>query len=431
MERIFYFCVVFALTGFAFTSECPISCSCGEGFLQCTGLQEFVNHTEIPENVTLVVYDSCSFKEMASPLMYRNIVELRIRNSGLENIAEGIFAEMNALKTLDMQNNYLRTLSPLVFSGLTSLQYLFLSHNQLPTLPDRFFLTMPSLIHVELDENRHFFFTSSMFAGASSNLTKISFNRCDITNLTSATEALGSVIQLKELSLSGNHLSHLEPFEFSNIPQLEILYLDNCLIESVNNGSFTGLKQIWKLDLSHNSLKALPSDTFAESKSSLKAVFLNDNLFDSLDEDLLQWSSVQQLSLHNNPWNCSCSLSWIQTYKFGVNSTNATCSEPESSVGVSIFSFPFNCAEQSPSEDKSSSIVVLAIVIPIIIICLVVIGCFLFKVIQTMIGRKRHAQEKGSFRYSAVYKETVEPAAGVKQKTVTGQSYQLKQNPQV
>lgn len=422
MNQVICICFGFALVLLASASDCPSSCDCRDGLMLCTGRTSLVNHTEIPENVTSIKYESCSFKEISTPLMYTSILKLKIVNSGVENISGGVFADMNALTILDLRNNSLGSLPSSVFSGLVSLKCLFLSRNQLSTLPESIFSTMPSLIHVELDDNKPFHFASEMFFNASSSLSKISCKRCGISELTLVTEALAGVVNLNKLSLSGNSLSSLTSSALAKIPHLQILDLGNCSTRAVNDTSFAKLTQLRSLDLSHNLIDHLPSDAFVDSKSTLQVVLLNDNRLKTLDEKFLEWSSITQLRLDNNPWICDCSLIWIHGYVHDGFSKNATCVEPESVNGSSIFSYSMSC------EDKGSSIVVLAIVIPIIVICVVVIGCFVFRVIQTMVNRKRHAREKSSFRYSAVYKETVEPAAGQKSKPVTGQSYRPKQD---
>lgn len=323
MKEPIYFYVACTLVRLMLTSECPSSCRCSNGLMECRGLRDFVNHTEIPENVTSVVYDFCSFKELSSPLRYRNISELKIRSSGLESISDTAFDEMDALETLDLQNNTLVSLSPLCFSSLISLQNLSLSHNNLTTLPERFFSAFPSLIRVELDDNKNFSFTPQMFLNTSDSLMTISCQRCDISKLTLVTEALSSHVHVKELNLGGNNLGNVMPFAFSKLPQLQILGLDNCSIISTNGTSFAKLEKLHRLNLSYNSINNLPSDTFVDSKSTLQVISLNDNLLNSLEKKLLQWSRVKQLHLDNNPWNCDCNLKWIHDYKFEGFSPNA------------------------------------------------------------------------------------------------------------
>ena len=60
-----------------------------------------------------------------------------------------------------------------------------------------------------------------------------------------------------------------------------------------------------------------------------------------------------------------------------------------------------------------SSAVALGIAIPVIIICLILIAFFVFKIMQT----RRQRAGKKSVRYSEVYKDTVEttPRAGTQQ----------------
>lgn len=326
MKEAIYLYFACTLVCLMLASECPYPCRCSNGLMQCTGLHEFINHTNIPENVTSVVYDFCFFKEISSPLRYRTISELKIRSSAVESISDTAFDEMDALKMLDLQDNALGSLSLSCFSSLVSLRNLSLSRNRLTTLPEGFFSGLPSLEHVLLDDNKHFRFMPEIFLNTSDSLIAISCQRCNIGELTLVTEALSGQVHLNELSLGGNNLGSLMPFAFSKLPQLEILGLDNCSIISANSTAFAKLEKLRRLNLSSNLIENFASDTFVDSKTTLRVISLNDNRLSSLDKELLQWSIVQQLHLDNNPWNCDCNLKWIHDYrpKFNGFSPNAT-----------------------------------------------------------------------------------------------------------
>ena len=79
---------------------------------------------------------------------------------------------------------------------------------------------------------------------------------------------------------------------------------------------------------------------------------------------------------------------------------SSRCSKPDVFAGKSLFNVT---AHMACEDHASKSSVALAVAIPIIIICCVLIGYYAYKIIQN----KKKGQRK-SVRYSAVYKDTVE-----------------------
>lgn len=326
MKSILCLCVVITLAGLNLASGCPASCICNynEGSVHCKGREDFFNHTEIPDNFTSVVYEDCRLGTISDKLLYVHTVSLSIRNSGLSNINNEVFAGMTVLKTLDLRYNNLSAFSEDVFSGLDSLQDLYLSYNHFTTLLPNFFAHLPTLVHVQLDGNRGFQFSSSMFGNVenTSNLTHISCASCNIAEISAATEALSKVMTLRDLNLSSNRLTSLPPRIFEANQRLETLRLDNCLIKNVSEGSFAGLIHLRKLNLSTNEIQNLPTGLFDVSKKSLRFVFLDSNALTTLDENLLEWSSLSELQLENNPWTCDCDIEWLR--QFQIDLTNVT-----------------------------------------------------------------------------------------------------------
>lgn len=78
--------------------------------------------------------------------------------------------------------------------------------------------------------------------------------------------------------------------------------------------------------------------------------------------------------------------------------------------GNSLFSYTVDCEAGS-----SPFFIILTIVILVIVItCVAVVSCLVFRIFKRTVKRKNHAREKRFSRYSVVYKDTVEPAAHLK-----------------
>lgn len=324
MKSILYACIVIALARLSLAAACPASCICNydEGSVTCNGREDFFNHTEIPDNFTSVVYEKGHLDTISDMLMYAHVVSLRIHSSGLSNVNDGVFAGMTALKSLDLRHNNLSALSVDVFAGLDSLLDLYLSNNHLTTLQPNFFARLPNLVQVELDRNNGFQFSASMFGNVSNSLIHISCASCGITEISLVTEALSTVTSLKDLNLGSNNLRSLPPRTFEGNPRLETLRLDDCSITNVSKESFAGLVHLHKLYLGSNEISNLPIGLFDESKKSLQFVFLESNKLTMLDKSLLDWSSLRELHLEDNPWICDCSIEWLRQYQLDL--TNVT-----------------------------------------------------------------------------------------------------------
>ena len=79
---------------------------------------------------------------------------------------------------------------------------------------------------------------------------------------------------------------------------------------------------------------------------------------------------------------------------------NFRCSKPDIFAGKSLFNIT---REMACEQHGTKSAIALAVAIPIIIICCLLIGYYVYKIIKN----RKHGQHK-SVRYSAVYKDTVE-----------------------
>ena len=79
---------------------------------------------------------------------------------------------------------------------------------------------------------------------------------------------------------------------------------------------------------------------------------------------------------------------------------NCRCFEPSEIRGMPVY----NMTASMSCPSKGNDSIAMAVAIPIIVICCLLIGFFLYRIIQN----KRKAGKRKSVRYSAVYKETVE-----------------------
>lgn len=108
---------------------------------------------------------------------------------------------------------------------------------------------------------------------------------------------------LKRLRLSYNLLSNLDSELFEHTKHLQELYLDNNPFQIIHTSvlqAFSDLLNLKVLDMSRMELDDLPMDVFHPLKT-LKVLKLEGNLFKTMPKALKFATTVQELSLDENP----------------------------------------------------------------------------------------------------------------------------------
>lgn len=149
-------------------------------------------------------------------------------------------------------------------------------------------------------------------------------------------------MDVTELYLDGNDMTHLSSHSFIGRKNLKALYLNNSNIQSLHNRTFNGLVGLQVLHLDHNKITVLQGYEF-ENLTSLRELHLSHNRLSSLsnrtfaalrslevlrlDNNYLLEFPVWQLrtntllrhvQLGHNPWSCGCAfLSRFQAWARG------------------------------------------------------------------------------------------------------------------
>ncbi|XP_030639763.1 toll-like receptor 9 [Chanos chanos] len=249
--------------------------------------------------------------------------------------------KLTSLEALSLSNN---NIGIRISKNLTSasLKYLFFSGNRLDIMWDsrgdqylHFFQNLTNLTHLDISQNQLISFSPEAFINLPPSLRVL---RVDSNLLNYFPWRNISVLgKLCYLNLSGNHLSDL--------PDIAIQFGPN----------------LTSLDLSHNRINAIPEAFFSQA-TALKNLMLNNNQLMTL-EFLSFPPAVRgvtdichrlpcKLTLHVNPFTCSCSSSWFAEFlrKTPVNvphlTTDVRCEFPESQRGVNVLSIdPRSCQE--------------------------------------------------------------------------------------
>ncbi|XP_020369217.2 SLIT and NTRK-like protein 1 [Rhincodon typus] len=142
-----------------------------------------------------------------------------------------------------------------------------------------------------------------------------------------------NLTDLRWLYLDNNNLETLIPDMFAGLQNTEYLNMEFNLIQLILPGTFNSMPNLRELFLHNNLLKSLPVDVF--SSVSLSKLSLHTNYFMYLPVTgvLDQLTSVVQIDLHGNPWDCSCNIiafkQWVERMGTDVVVSELKCASPE------------------------------------------------------------------------------------------------------
>uniref|UniRef100_A0A672GPL7 SLIT and NTRK-like family, member 3a n=1 Tax=Salarias fasciatus TaxID=181472 RepID=A0A672GPL7_SALFA len=167
---------------------------------------------------------------------------------------------------------------------------------------------------------------------------------------------------LKSLYLNGNDIERLTPGMFRGLQMLSHLYFEYNVIREIQPNSFSLMPNLQLVFLNDNLLRSLPSDTFAGTN--LARLSLRNNYFLSLPVPgvLEHLTSIVQIDLHQNPWDCSCDIIpfklWLEKLSSVIVVGDVICKTPEFASGKDLRSLEVEviCPELKYSSNPSPAL---------------------------------------------------------------------------
>ena len=369
------------------------------------------------------------------------IIDLDFRNNLIEKIEDKAFDAFESLAKLRLSSNHLKTVSSgyLTKKVGESLHQLFLAENEIKKIPASAFTNLVNLNKLVLDGNVGITITKNTFPTALSNLEILSLDGCNISKLDD--NVFENLLSLKELSLRNNPITEI-PKAINAIPHLSALDLTGTEISEVRTDqitsdhnltlirlskmpflyaiyecAFCGLPNLETVDLSNNSqLYNIDENAFGaitkekDSKypvANLKEFDISFCNFSVLPEKVFDWTKIETLKIHGNPFNCNCDLAWLVNNKNIHFATNPKCVEPDTLNGTYFSNVTNFVCEGKTSASSGSSSVMWAFVLFLTVVGLV--GGFLLYTRRVRVTNIRYRPEMPQMGYSNLTTEQQHP----------------------
>lgn len=320
---------------------------------------------------------------------------LNLRGNFILNLKNNTFTNNPNVEYLNLGQNRITFIESEAFKGLKKLKSLYLDDNSLAAIPGFSFLFIPYLVELFIGMNSFYSLENSAFLNLKS-LAVLDMNGCQFKNLSYS--AFYHLTNLKSLDISNNMLKTIPTKVLSLLNRLESLKIGQNYFETIEEGSFFGLTFLRKIDISGNKeLKNIQPGAFAANPSletiiitsnkllnnihdgvfsglpNIKNIDLRNNAFETIREQLLQWTLLKSFELAENPIVCDCKMKWLQlvlqTSK--KNNYDIFCASPSQYYELNIKDIPkkddFGCNVRSSLSIKVLFILAIATIFAIFI----------------------------------------------------------------
>ncbi|KAJ2950898.1 hypothetical protein O0L34_g5261 [Tuta absoluta] len=360
-------------------SICDSECSCkhdlsedlkGE-YIDCS-YQPFILKTgsELPRTAYSLdlSMNNISVVESSNLLRSKGLVELFLNQNKIQEV-NNVF-ELPELKLLDLSDNLLEFIHEDTFKGMPKLEYLNLSNNQFESFDKLAFHHLVELKEIVLNNNnigaslrKINIFDANGF-GLTHKIESISIRNININTVpenffadaynlkkliisnNNITEIFEIPYTLEYLDLSDNPIRYIEMEDFSDLPALKELKLNNLQIKEIPDFVFSPLHSLVNLELERNrnlttfSHLAFGKEVLEDADDfTLKRLSIKSCRLKTIDERLMEpFGQLTKLDLQGNFWTCDCNLLWIKKLQIPASDREQLrCASPRPLYNSKIF----------------------------------------------------------------------------------------------
>lgn len=257
----------------------------------------------------------------------------------------GAVSNLPKLKIAFFKFNNISAIEPGAFKNLTSLEFLVIVNNSITELKSNTFSDLPVktliLSNNEINKIDLRAFTNMP------NLDSLYLNDNKLQFF--YRQWFHKTKNLRSLLLTNNQLLSLPSRAFVNTPMIQLLGFSKNKLQSIHPTTYNGLENLKELDLSKNYLKELPPNVF-QSIQSCEYLYLNsNNLTFVYEEHLNDLMYLTAFTIHSNPIQCACMFKiekWAKDNGIALDSFNRECIVPDNPVCVNHESPTALCVEK-------------------------------------------------------------------------------------
>ncbi|MBN3287632.1 CHAD protein, partial [Polyodon spathula] len=374
-------------------SQCPSPCHC---------------HSDLQH----VICDNVGLKKIPEASDATRLLNLQ-RNQ-LPVIPSGAFSSLPGLISLHLQSCHIKEISGQAFKGLKKLIYLYLSNNEISIIKLGAFEDLSELTYLYLDSNRISDLPRGILAPMI-NLFTLQLNDNKIRELRAG--SFSGAKDLRWLHISGNDMTSIQPSALEDVENLAILHLESNRLTSFPSAALSKLRVVEELKLSKNPMKSIPDNAFQSfgryieklyldnmgleryrlrprwpsqpagatgpecrptpqtkqagrrdhrrpefsdgafnGVTALKSLHLENNKLNTLPSSL-SFTTIQNMTIANNPWMCSCPLAplrkWMDSSRLRPE---GACAAPSQYRGQQVRdSTAFNGCRQKTKRAKKGA----------------------------------------------------------------------------
>lgn len=177
--------------------------------------------------------------------------------------------------------------------------------------------------------------------------------------------ALLGATRLKELDLSESSFTRFDYSILKDCQSLEILKLQG---NTITNFVDIKIPSLRKLFMSFNEISSFPAQ-FQSILPNLVELYLNTNMFATVNPNVFTNSSIRYLDLSFNPFRCDCDLvpftNWMNTHKSVLlGPTTWSCDSPDEYMhdAITEAATELNCNQPQTQNPSLVTIVITAVV---------------------------------------------------------------------
>ncbi|CAH1792672.1 unnamed protein product [Owenia fusiformis] len=248
-------------------TSCPCTCSYESGkgtTVNC----ERMSLTEVPD---------------FSTIQGEQLYEITLAYNNIVNIRDGAFNNVH-VKRINFGNNPVKNISNGAFIGVTdSLEALVLHSHNIPEFPSQQLRNLQKLTHLEIRGFNIQTLKDRTFNGFSGPLQYLAIDSCNTDTI--ATDAfMGLQSTLSELHIINNLIQDIPGPPMRQMANLHTLDLGHNRITELYRGDLTNLQALKSLNLAHNSINRIESESFEGVEDTLANLDINNNQLDSPGE---------------------------------------------------------------------------------------------------------------------------------------------------